>query len=55
MLCDRHYYGNKRCSVCHSGDHSIPPWSAFPGSMRWTRPVNFYTVSLSSEGVPACH
>ncbi|WP_373371575.1 MULTISPECIES: putative zinc ribbon protein [Enterobacter] len=23
LLCHRHYYGNKRCSVCHSGDHSI--------------------------------
>ncbi|MGX7398466.1 putative zinc ribbon protein [Enterobacter sp. ESY66] len=23
MLCHRHYFGNKRCSVCHSGDHSI--------------------------------
>ncbi|MHA0954064.1 putative zinc ribbon protein [Enterobacteriaceae bacterium NFIX31] len=24
LLCHRDYYGNKRCSVCHSGDHSIP-------------------------------
>ncbi|WP_439108710.1 putative zinc ribbon protein [Enterobacter hormaechei] len=23
MLCNRPYYGNKRCSVCHSGDHSL--------------------------------
>ena len=23
LLCHRHYYGNKRCSVCHSDDHSI--------------------------------
>ncbi|WP_458363987.1 hypothetical protein [Enterobacter cloacae] len=34
MLCNRPYYGNKRCSVCHSGDHSLQAYSDLQGACR---------------------